>query len=361
MFASILNSVVEQTTGHIMKLNNIEAIEALLDVLPSRVSDWIRNTIKTEDLETLQEIIVDLERPLELRFLDESYTHVENLVVTASEIKELQGNIGKPFTNNRLGVPGTLHRISVLFDRNSEVVGYTIRVGRHIPQCCKIIQDLLDSNESILIMGKPGSGKTAKLRDACHYLADRGLKVMIVDTSNEIAGETPKPHYSVGMARRIMVSHHKAQAEVMIEAVENHTPDVIVIDEISNWRETEAARTIAQRGVKLIATVHGDILENLIQNPETSGLIGGAKPTTLSDAESIKVGKPKTVINRQFLPTFTKVVELRGFDKVSVHHDVKNAVDRFLDGHELRPEERIIEDGETLILRKELTGIEVKE
>ena len=341
-----------------MKLDNIEAVEALLDVLPARISDWLKEHLTETDVENLQEIIIDVERPLELRFLDTSYSYVQDMVATNSELTEMRQKIDKPFSNNRVGVPYTLHRISVLYDRNNDIVGYTIRIGRHIPQCCKIIKDLLDNDESILLMGKPGSGKTAKLRDACHYLADKGMKVMIVDTSNEIAGETPKPHYSVGMARRLMVSHHKLQAEVMIEAVENHTPDVIVIDEISNYRETEAARTIAQRGVKLIATVHGDILENLIQNPETSGLVGGAKPTTLSDSESVKIGKPKTVMNRQYLPTFTKVVELRGFNNVSVHNDVKQAVDNFLSGKELRPEERILEDGEILIVRKELTGIE---
>lgn len=329
--------------------------ELLIDVLPPQISSWVRE-YPEEKLNLLQEVIVDLGREPRVQFSDNTYDLNEEYKVTRTDLLEIQRNLAEPFSNNRIGIPETLHRVSVIKDRENQVIGYTMRVGKHIEECAKIIYDLLDKpGESILLVGKPGVGKSSKLRDACKYISEKGYKVMIVDTSNEIAGDCEVPHGAVGQARRLMVSHHKQQAEVMIEAVENHTPDVVVIDEISNWAEAKAARTISQRGVKLIATVHGELLENIIHNPDVCSLVGGAKSATLSDGESIKQNKPKMVVQREHEPVFGTVVELQSFRAVNVHHNVKQAVDAFLLGGDMRPEKRTLdENGEMVITAPEI-------
>ena len=331
-----------------------EASEILIDFLPTQISDWVHEEYP-DKIDSIQEIIVDLGREPELRLTSGEYAIMEDYFVTKSDISTLEQALAMPFSNNRIGIPETLHRVSVIKNRENHPIGYTLRVGKHIEDCSKIIYDLLDDEGSVLLIGKPGVGKSSKLRDACHYLSMQGYKVMIVDTSNEIAGDSEIPNIAVGRARRLMVGHHKDQAQVMIEAVENHTPDVVVIDEISNWAEAKAARTIAQRGVKLIATVHGEILENIINNPEVSGLIGGAKSVTLSDGESVKQNKPKMVVQREHEPVFGKVVELQSFRSVAVHHNVKDAVDAYLRGNDMRPEKRTLdEEGEVVITSPEV-------
>ena len=336
---------------------NNNTVQKLIDVLPVHIAEWVLDEFSSE-IDNIQEIIIDFGREPQLRFVDNCYALMDGYQVVKSDIEDVTRNLSEPYSNNRIGIPGTLHRVSVIKDRAGKPMGYTMRVGKHIAECSKIIYDLLDnSNESILLIGKPGVGKSSKLRDVCHYLSVKGYKVMIVDTSNEIAGDSEIPNEAVGQARRMMVFHHKEQANVMIEAVENHTPDVVVIDEISNFAEAKAARTIAQRGVRLIATVHGELLENLIENPDVSGLIGGAKSATLSDGESIKLGKPKMIIQREHKPVFTKVVELHNFRNVSVHHNVEQAVDAFLFGDDLRPEKRTLdENGEMIITSPEIIG-----
>jgi stage III sporulation protein SpoIIIAA len=331
-----------------------EASEILIELLPTQISEWIY-TEYSDRIDSIQEIIIDLGREPELRLTSNEYAVMDDYFVTSTDISSLELALSEPFSNNRIGIPETLHRVSVIKSRDNRPIGYTLRVGRHIDECSKIIYDLLDSNDSVLLIGKPGVGKSSKLRDACYYLSMKGYKVMIVDTSNEIAGDCEVPHEAVGRARRLMVGHHKQQAEVMIEAVENHTPNVVVIDEISNWAEAKAARTIAQRGVKLIATVHGEILENVINNPDVCSLVGGAKSVTLSDGESVKQNKPKMVVQREHEPVFTKVVELQSFTSVSVHHNVKDAVDNYLRGNDMRPEKRTVDqNGEVVITSPEI-------
>jgi nucleoside-triphosphatase THEP1 len=234
----------------------------------------------------------------------------------------------------------TLHRISAIRNRRGNVVGLTCRVGRAVYGTIGIIEDLIDSGESILILGKPGVGKTTMLREAARILAEK-KRVVIVDTSNEIGGDGDVPHPAVGAARRMQVPKPSLQHEVMIEAVENHNPEVIVIDEIGTEKEAAAARTIAERGVQLIGTAHGSTLENLMANPTLVDLLGGLQAVTLGDDEARKRGTQKTVLERKAPPTFEVVVEIRSRDLLMVHRDVAATVDALLRGAMAMPEVRM--------------------
>jgi len=245
----------------------------------------------------------------------------------------------------------TLHRISAIRNRRGHIVGLTCRVGRAVYGTIDIIQDLIESGKSVLILGRPGVGKTTLLREAARILAE-SKRVIIVDTSNEIGGDGDVPHPAVGRARRMQVATPSLQHEVMIEAVENHNPEVIVIDEIGRELEAAAARTIAERGVQLIGTAHGKTLENLLLNPTLSDLIGGIESVTLSDEEARRRGTQKTVLERRAPPTFDVLIEIQERDRVAVHPDVAAAVDTLVRGYPLHPEIRYRDENEEIRIEK---------
>ncbi len=269
--------------------------------------------------------------------------------VTREDIDYVVSRIGEVDADNRAGLERTLHRISAIRNRRGHIVGLTCRVGRAVYGTIDIIQDLVESGKSILLLGKPGIGKTTMLRESARILAE-SKRTIIVDTSNEIGGDGDVPHPAVGRARRMQVAKPSLQHEVMIEAVENHNPEVIVIDEIGRELEAVAARTIAERGVQLVATAHGRTLENLLLNPTLSDLVGGIESVTLSDEEARRRGTQKTVLERRSPPTFDVLVEIQERDRVAVHADVATAVDALLRGYPLAPEIRTrTDDGEIQI------------
>ena len=250
-------------------------------------------------------------------------------------------HIGSFGDDNRAGIERTLHRISAIRNRNGKVVGLTCRVGRAVYGTIEIINDFVETGKSILIMGRPGIGKTTMLREAARVLADDlGKRVVVVDTSNEIAGDGDIPHPAIGKARRMQVRTPSLQHEVMIEAVENHMPQVIVIDEIGTELEAQAARTIAERGVQLIGTAHGNNLDNLMLNPTLSDLIGGIQSVTLGDEEARRRRTQKSVLERKAPPTFDVIVEIQDRERVAVHSDVAETVDALLRGDAVAPELR---------------------
>ncbi|MFN8529520.1 MAG: AAA family ATPase [Anaerolineae bacterium] len=279
-------------------------------------------------LDDLLEIVLDLGRIPTAR-----YTFGEQPLsqheVTRTELDAIVNSIGSFDADNRAGIERTLHRISAIRNRQGAVIGLTCRIGRAVYGTIDIIQDLVESGQSILILGSPGVGKTTMLRESARVLAET-RRVIIVDTSNEIGGDGDVPHPAVGKARRMQVSHPERQHEVMIEAVENHNPEVIVIDEIGRELEATAARTIAERGVQLIGTAHGNTLDNLLLNPTLSDLVGGIQSVTLSDEEARKRGTQKTVLERKAPPTFDVLIELQTRDRLVVHEDVAGAVDLVL-------------------------------
>jgi len=310
-------------------------LETMLNVFPKEIAQAVG---KANHFDNLLEIILDLGRVPKARFVDEEVKLLER-VVTHADIEHVVDRIGDFDADNRAGLERTLHRISALRNRKGEVVGLTCRVGRAVYGTISIIEDLIESGESILILGKPGVGKTTMLREAARILAEK-KRVVIVDTSNEIGGDGDVPHPAVGAARRMQVPKPSLQHEVMIEAVENHNPEVIVIDEIGRELEALAARTIAERGVQLIGTAHGNALDNLLVNPTLSDLIGGVSSVTLSDDEARRRGTQKTVLERRSPPTFTILVEIQDRTRVKVHRDVGAAVDSILRGYPMLPEER---------------------
>jgi stage III sporulation protein SpoIIIAA len=298
--------------------------------------------------DNLLEIVLDLGRQPMARFVDKELALSEK-EVDRNDIDHVVSRIGEFDADNRAGLERTLHRISAIRNRHSTIVGLTCRVGRAVYGTIDIIQDLVESGMSILLLGKPGVGKTTMLREAARILAEN-KRVIIVDTSNEIGGDGDVPHPAVGKARRMQVASPSLQHEVMIEAVENHNPEVIVIDEIGRELEAMAARTIAERGVQLVATAHGRTLENLLLNPTLSDLVGGIESVTLSDEEARRRGTQKTVLERRSPPTFDVLVELQERDQLVVHPDVSAAVDTLVRGFPLQPEiRRLGENGEVHI------------
>jgi stage III sporulation protein SpoIIIAA len=247
--------------------------------------------------------------------------------------------IGKFMGDNRAGIERTLHRISAILNRQGRIIGLTCRVGRAVFGTVDIVRDILESGQSLLLLGRPGVGKTTILREAARILAEK-KRVIIVDTSNEIAGDGDIPHPAIGRARRMQVAKPSLQHEVMIEAVENHMPEVIIIDEIGRQLEAEAARTIAERGVQLVGTAHGVNLENLLLNPTLSDLVGGIDSVTLSDEEARRRGTQKTVLERRAPPTFDVLVEIQDRQTFAVHHNVARSVDMLLRQRPLQPEIR---------------------
>jgi stage III sporulation protein SpoIIIAA len=271
--------------------------------------------------------------------------------LTRAEIDYVDERTGEFDADNRAGIERTLHRISAIRNRRVAVVGLTLRVGRAVYGTVDIIQDIIESGKSALILGRPGVGKTTLLREAARILAE-SKRVVIVDTSNEIGGDGDVPHPAVGKARRMQVREPMLQHEVMIEAVENHNPEVIVIDEIGRELEAAAARTIAERGVQLIGTAHGQTLDNLLLNPTLSDLVGGIEAVTLSDEEARRRGTQKTVLERRAPPTFDVLIEIQTRDRFAVHLDIMASVDALLRGFPLPPEVRTRDDEGNIQIEK---------
>ena len=315
----------------------MDDLELLLGVMPPA----IRQAIEAgTDGEALVEIVLDLGRAPEARFAERG-VELTGEVVTRQDIAYVVDRVGDFGKDNRAGIERTLHRISALRNRRGDVIGLTCRIGRAVYGTVDILRDVVEAGKSILLLGRPGVGKTTLLREAARVLADDlGKRVIVVDTSNEIAGDGDIPHPGIGRARRMQVPSPDQQHAVMIEAVENHMPQVIVIDEIGTAAEAMAARTIAERGVQLIATAHGNTLENLLQNPTLSDLVGGIQVVTLSDEEARRRGTQKTVPERKAPPTFSVLIEIQDKERLAVHHDVAEVVDRLLRDAPARPELR---------------------
>jgi stage III sporulation protein SpoIIIAA len=315
--------------------NITDNLDAMLGILPPHIVEHL-NTLDRFD--ELLEVILDLGRVPTARYLDGEKMLSES-EITHDDLAYVVERIGVFDADNRAGLERTLHRISAIRNRRSHIVGLTCRVGRAVYGTTDIIQDLIESGKSLLLLGRPGVGKTTMLREAARLLAD-SKRVVIVDTSNEIGGDGDVPHPAVGRARRMQVSTPSQQHEVMIEAVENHNPEAIVIDEIGRELEAVAARTIAERGVQLIGTAHGNSLENLLLNPTLSDLVGGIESVTLSDEEARRRGTQKTVLERRSPPTFDVLIEIQARDRLAIHPDVAAAVDSLLRGYPLPPEMR---------------------
>jgi stage III sporulation protein SpoIIIAA len=316
---------------------SIDDLDALLSALPREIVDAVH---ALPDRIDLIEVVLDLGRRPEARFPNSEVTLLDREVGEA-DIAHVVEHIGSFGDDNRAGIERTLHRISAIRNRNGKIVGLTCRIGRAVYGTIEIIEDYVESGRSILIMGRPGIGKTTMLREAARVLADDlGKRVVVVDTSNEIAGDGDIPHPAIGKARRMQVRTPSLQHEVMIEAVENHMPQVIVIDEIGTELEAQAARTIAERGVQLIGTAHGNNLDNLMLNPTLSDLIGGIQSVTLGDEEARRRRTQKSVLERKAPPTFDVIVEIQDRDRVLAHADVADTVDNLLRGDPVAPELR---------------------
>ena len=312
-------------------------LDALLASIPP---DIVRSVRALEDLGGLLEIVMDLGRLPEARFAGREVLLSER-EVSADDLLYVSSRIGQFGDDNRAGIERTLHRISALRNRKGKVIGLTLRVGRAMYGTMEIIRDVVEAGRSILLLGRPGVGKTTLLREVARVLADDLRKrVVIVDSSNEIAGDGDIPHPGIGRARRMQVATPPLQHAVMIEAVENHMPEVVVIDEIGTEQEAVAARTIAERGVQLVATAHGNTLENLMLNPTLSDLVGGIQTVTLSDDEARRRGTQKSVLERKAPPTFQVLVEIQAYQKVALYHDVAQTVDAVLLGRPVAPELR---------------------
>jgi len=310
-------------------------LHALMAVIPPHIGEALAAADRTDEL---LEVILDLGRVPTARYVDTELVLSPD-EISRADIDYLVTRIGDFDADNRAGMERTLHRISCIRNRRGQIVGLTCRVGRAVYGTIDIIQDIIESGKSILMLGRPGVGKTTMLREAARILAEN-KRVVIVDTSNEIGGDGDVPHPAVGRARRMQVREPNLQHEVMIEGVENHNPEVIVIDEIGRELEAQAARTIAERGVQLIGTAHGNTLENLMLNPTLADLIGGIESVTLSDEEARRRGTQKTVLERRAPPTFDVLIEIQDRERLAVHHDVAMAVDTFLRGRARAPELR---------------------
>lgn len=315
-------------------------LEKLIEILPEKV----RKHITYESMADVIEIVLDIGRVPEIRHSSGKIEYLDTSEVIDEDILYITQRVQEFTSDNRSGIPGTLHRISAIRNRQGKVVGLTCRIGRVVTGTIACIKDFCMQNKSILFLGRPGVGKTTKLREISRLVADElGKRVVVVDTSNEIAGDGDTPHPAIGHARRMQVRQPEFQKDVMIEAVENHTPEVIVVDEIGTEAEAQAARTIAERGVMLIATAHGNTLENLIKNPTLSDLVGGIQSVTLGDDEAKRRASQKTVLEREKQPTFDIVIEILDRNTLAVYKDTAEAVDYILRGWPIRPEIRKVD------------------
>ena len=324
-------------------------LDRLLAVLPESVR---RALEPAEARDQLLEVVLDLGRVPEARYPGRAVALGE-AVVERADLEAVVQQLGAFGGDNRAGIERTLHRISAIRNRTGAVVGLTCRVGRAVFGTVAMVRDLMDSGQSLLLMGRPGVGKTTALREIARVLADELEKrVVVIDTSNEIAGDGDIPHPAIGRARRMQVARPELQHQVMIEAVENHMPEVIVIDEIGTELEAQAARTIAERGVMLVATAHGNELANLVKNPTLSDLVGGIESVTLGDEEARRRRTQKTVLERAAEPTFPLAVEMHSRHRWLVHRDVARTVDLLLRGQLPRPQVRELDGDGRLHLRE---------
>ncbi|MCM1010861.1 MAG: Flp pilus assembly complex ATPase component TadA [Fusobacterium sp.] len=315
-------------------------LEKLVAILPPK----IRTQLSYAKMEDVIEIVLDIGRVPEIRHAGGLIEYIDSGIVGEEDIAHITSHIQEFTSDNRSGIPGTLHRISAIRNRQGKVVGLTCRIGRVVTGTIACIKDFCTLGKSILFLGPPGVGKTTKLREISRLVADELKKrVIVVDTSNEIAGDGDTPHPAIGHARRMQVRQPEFQKDIMIEAVENHTPEVIVVDEIGTEEEAQAARTIAERGVMLIATAHGNTLENLIKNPTLSDLVGGIQSVTLGDDEARRRSCQKTVLEREKQPTFDIVIEILDRNTLAVYKNTSEAVDYILRGWPIRPEIRKVD------------------
>ena len=323
-------------------------LQRLLALLPALVQDALEPDDRRDQL---LEVVLDLGRVPEARYPGRSIA-LGSRCLERQDLQEVVNRLGQFGADNRAGIERTLHRISAIRNRRGEVIGLTCRVGRAVFGTVAMVRDLLDTGRSLLLMGRPGVGKTTALREIARVLADDLQKrVVVIDTSNEIAGDGDIPHPAIGRARRMQVARPELQHQVMIEAVENHMPEVIVIDEIGTELEAQAARTIAERGVMLVATAHGNALANLIKNPTLCDLVGGIESVTLGDEEARRRRTQKTVLERAAEPTFPLAVEMHSRDRWAVHEDVGRTVDLLLRGQNPRPQQReLLEDGQVRLV-----------
>ena len=316
-------------------------LDALIDILPPHIREPLYEQPGRGEL---LEVILDLGRLPEARFPHRELV-LHSKEVGRGDIDYIVSRLGEFTGDNRAGIERTLHRISAIRNRNGYIIGLTCRVGRAVFGTVKMIQDLVESGKSVLLLGRPGVGKTTMLREVARVLADDLKKrVVVIDTSNEIAGDGDIPHPAIGHARRMQVAAPAMQHAVMIEAVENHMPEVIIIDEIGTELEAQAARTIAERGVQLIGTAHGNTLENLIMNPTLSDLVGGIQTVTLGDEEAKRRHTQKSILERKAPPTFDVVVEIMDYYKVTVHPNVIDAVDATLHQQPVQAELRWVDE-----------------
>ena len=315
-------------------------LDAFLDILPLRIRELLH---QQPDYSELLEVVLDLGRPPEARFPHRELI-LNSRQIDHSDLEYVTSRVSEFTGDNRSGIERTLHRISAVRNRNGCIIGLTCRVGRAVFGTVKMIKDLLESDKNVLLLGRPGVGKTTMLREVARVLADDfGKRVIVIDTSNEIAGDGDIPHPAIGHARRMQVATPDRQHAVMIEAVENHMPEAIIIDEIGTELEAQAARTIAERGVQLVGTAHGNTLGNLILNPTLSDLIGGIQTVILGDEEAKRRHTQKSVLERKAPPTFDVVVELIDYYQVTVHPNIIEAVDATLHQQPIQAELRWID------------------
>jgi len=338
---------------HLAQFDNthtLDDLEKLLEILP----DSIRTTLQQHpQRDSLVEVVMDLGRQPEARFPTGS-EFITTQTITLADLDYAVQRVGQFGGDNRAGIERTLHRISAIRNRSGAVIGLTCRVGRAVFGTIAMIRDLVESGRSILMLGRPGVGKTTALREIARLLADEfNKRVVIIDTSNEIAGDGDIPHPAIGRARRMQVSRPELQHQVMVEAVENHMPEVIVIDEIGTELEALAARTIAERGVQLVGTAHGNCIANLVKNPTLSDLIGGIQSVTLGDDEARRRGSQKSVLERKAPPTFEIAVEMLERQQWVVHEDVADTIDRLLRGQSPTPQIRTLNEQQEVIITQE--------
>ncbi|MBD2198542.1 MULTISPECIES: R3H domain-containing nucleic acid-binding protein [Calothrix] len=329
-------------------------LQKLLDILPQDLRQVLEDHPKRD---YLVEVVLDLGRRPEARFPNQA-EYLSEQPVTQEQIDDCIQRVGTFGGDNRAGIEQTLHRISAIRNRTGKIIGLTCRVGRAVFGTIGMIRDLVETGRSILMLGRPGVGKTTALREIARVLADElNKRVVIIDTSNEIAGDGDVAHPAIGRARRMQVAHPELQHQVMIEAVENHMPEVIVIDEIGTELEALAARTIAERGVQLVGTAHGNQIENLIKNPTLSDLVGGIQAVTLGDDEARRRGSQKTVLERKAPPTFEIAVEMLERQRWVVHESVADTVDTLLRGRQPSPQTRTVDENGKVSMTRQLSVV----